>query len=94
MKRREPAGRVPGFEHRHLDLDAGPPRDLGRLAADADVDTLAPTLIGAAHLLFADQTGAPPEASAVAAMVTAVLAGASQEPRSPASPRTYRADRD
>ena len=32
-------------------------RDLGRIAADADVDTLAPTLIGAAHLLFADRTG-------------------------------------
>jgi hypothetical protein len=27
-------------------------RDLGRIAADADVDTLAPTLIGAGHLLF------------------------------------------
>ena len=32
-------------------------RDLGRIAADADVATLAPTLIGAAHLLFADRTG-------------------------------------
>jgi AcrR family transcriptional regulator len=28
-------------------------RDLGRIAADADVDTLALTLIGSAHLLFA-----------------------------------------
>ena len=36
-------------------------RDLGRIAADADVATLAPTLIGAAHLLFADRTGTPPE---------------------------------
>jgi AcrR family transcriptional regulator len=50
-------------------------RDLGRIAADADVDTLAPTLIGAAHLLFADRTGASPEASAVRKMVTTVLAG-------------------
>lgn len=28
-------------------------RELGRIAPDADVDTLAPTLIGSAHLLFA-----------------------------------------
>jgi AcrR family transcriptional regulator len=56
-------------------------RDLGRVAADADVDTLAPTLIGAAHLLFADRTGAPPQAGAVRKMVTTVLAGVLQEPR-------------
>jgi AcrR family transcriptional regulator len=55
-------------------------RDLGRIAADADVDTLAPALIGAAHLLFADRTGAPPEAGAVRKMVTTVLGGVSQEP--------------
>ena len=40
-------------------------RDLGRIAADADVDTLAPTLIGAGHLLFADRNGTPPAAEAV-----------------------------
>ena len=28
-------------------------QDLGRIAADADVDTLAPALMGAGHLLFA-----------------------------------------
>jgi AcrR family transcriptional regulator len=50
-------------------------RETGRIAADADVDTLAPALIGAAHLLFADRTGAPPEPSAVRKMVTTVLAG-------------------
>ncbi|MBE1583286.1 TetR/AcrR family transcriptional regulator [Nonomuraea angiospora] len=50
-------------------------RDLGRVAADADVDTLAPTLIGAGHLLFADRTGAPPEPAAVRKMVSAVIAG-------------------
>jgi AcrR family transcriptional regulator len=55
-------------------------RDLGRIAAEADVDTLAPALIGAAHLLFADRTGAPPEAGAVRKMVTTVLGGVSQEP--------------
>jgi AcrR family transcriptional regulator len=34
-------------------------RDLGRVAADADVDTLAAMLIGTAHLLFAGQDGTP-----------------------------------
>ncbi|MFI0481295.1 TetR/AcrR family transcriptional regulator [Actinomadura sp. 9N215] len=51
-------------------------RDLGRLAADADVDTLAFMLIGAGHMLFADRTGAPPDAGTVRGTVTAVLAGA------------------
>jgi AcrR family transcriptional regulator len=51
-------------------------RDLDRIAADADVDTLAATLIGAVHLLFADQNGSPPEAGAVRRTVTTVLAGA------------------
>src|SRR5580693_5338860 len=47
-------------------------RDLGRLAADADISTLAPTLIGAAHLLFTDTDGAP-EPAAVTRVVAAVL---------------------
>jgi AcrR family transcriptional regulator len=50
-------------------------RDLGRLAPDADVDTLAPTLIGAAHLLFTERKGSPPEPEAVRKVVTTVLAG-------------------
>ncbi|MER7793771.1 TetR family transcriptional regulator [Streptomyces sp. NPDC097640] len=50
-------------------------RDLGRVVADADVDTLAPTLIGAAHLLFADRKGTPPEADAVRKVVITVIAG-------------------
>ncbi|MEU3921611.1 TetR family transcriptional regulator [Streptomyces sp. NPDC029004] len=50
-------------------------RELGRIAADADVDTLAPTLIGAVHMLFADRKGTPPEAGAVHKVVTAVVAG-------------------
>lgn len=54
-------------------------RDLGRIAADADVDTLAPTLIGAAHLLFADRTGQPPEPAAVRRMVRAVMDGVTRE---------------
>jgi len=55
-------------------------RELGRIAADADIDTLAPTLIGAGHLLFADRKGTPPEAGAVRKMVTTVIAGVGQEP--------------
>jgi len=55
-------------------------RDLRRIAADADVDTLAPMLIGAGHLLFADRTGTPPEAEAVRKMVSTVIASVVQEP--------------
>jgi hypothetical protein len=55
-------------------------RELGRIAPEADVDTLAPTLIGAAHLLFADRNATPPEAEAVHKVVTAVIAGVVQAP--------------
>jgi AcrR family transcriptional regulator len=54
-------------------------RDLGRIAADADISTLAPTLIGAAHLLFADRTSPPPEPAAVRRMVSAVIGSVMQE---------------
>jgi AcrR family transcriptional regulator len=50
-------------------------RDLGRVAAEADVDTLALTLIGAGHLLFAGRDGTPPEAGAVDKVVATTLAG-------------------
>ena len=50
-------------------------RGLGRIAAGADIGTLAPTLIGAAHLLFADTDNPPPDAAAVARVVATVLAG-------------------
>jgi AcrR family transcriptional regulator len=50
-------------------------RDLGRIATDTDVDTLAPTLIGAAHLLFTSREGIPVEAEAVHKVVTTVIAG-------------------
>jgi AcrR family transcriptional regulator len=52
-------------------------RDLGRVAADADISTLAPTLTGAAHLLFTDADGTP-EPAAVARVVAAVLPAARQ----------------
>jgi AcrR family transcriptional regulator len=54
-------------------------RDLGRVASDADISALAPTLIGAAHLLFTDVDGVP-EPAAVARVIAAVLATARQTP--------------
>jgi AcrR family transcriptional regulator len=50
-------------------------RELGRITADADVDALGPTLIGAGHLLFAGQAGAPPAPGAVRKVVTTVVGG-------------------
>jgi AcrR family transcriptional regulator len=51
-------------------------RDLGRISADADIDALAVTLIGAAHLLFADRSTAPPDAADVRKAVSVVISGA------------------
>lgn len=50
-------------------------RAMGRIADDADVDSLAPMLIGTGHLLYADRTGTPPTADAVRKVVTTVIAG-------------------
>ncbi|MCX5558727.1 TetR/AcrR family transcriptional regulator [Streptomyces sp. NBC_00038] len=50
-------------------------RDLGRIAPDTDVDTLALTLIGTGHLLFAGREGVPPESEAVGRIVNTVVAG-------------------
>ncbi|HEX4721990.1 MAG TPA: TetR/AcrR family transcriptional regulator [Pseudonocardiaceae bacterium] len=50
-------------------------RELGRITVDADVHTLAPTLIGAGHLLFADRSSPPPDADAVRKVVLTVIAG-------------------
>lgn len=47
-------------------------RELGRIASDADIQTIAVTLVGAVHLLFADRTG-DPDADAVRKIVTTVL---------------------
>jgi AcrR family transcriptional regulator len=58
-------------------------RELGRITPDAEVDGLAPTLVGAGHLLYADRTSAPPDAAAVRKMVTTVIGGVvvTAEPR-------------
>ncbi len=46
----------------------------GRVAPDADLDTIAPTLIGAGHLLFAGREGEPPDPGEVDRWVTTVVA--------------------
>jgi len=50
-------------------------RDRGRVAAGADVGTLALTLVGAGHLLFAGRDGTPPPAAEVDTIVSTTLAG-------------------
>ena len=58
-------------------------RDLGRIAPDADVDALAPMLVGTAHLLVAGHGSTTPlEVEAMHKVVTTVIAGVVQEPRS------------
>ena len=56
-------------------------RDLGRIAPEADVDTLALTLIGAGHLLFAGRDGLPPDAAEVRKVVRTVIASVAGEAR-------------
>ncbi|MEV8566699.1 TetR/AcrR family transcriptional regulator [Streptomyces sp. NPDC051322] len=53
-------------------------RDLGRIAADADIDSLTLSLVGGGHLLFADRDPGPPTTAAVSKLVTAVVADAVQ----------------
>ncbi|MFC6884859.1 MULTISPECIES: TetR/AcrR family transcriptional regulator [Actinomadura] len=55
-------------------------RERGRVAAEADVDTLALTLIGTCHLLFAGGDGAPPDPEAVRKVVATAIAGTVREP--------------
>lgn len=54
-------------------------RDLGRIAPEADTDTLALTLIGTGHLLFAGREDATPDPEAVRRMVDSVVAGVLRE---------------
>jgi AcrR family transcriptional regulator len=56
-------------------------RDLGRLAADAEVDMLAPMLIGTVHLLWASADNTPPDAEAVRRVVTTALGRGVRKPR-------------
>jgi AcrR family transcriptional regulator len=49
-------------------------RELGRIATESDVDTLAATLIGSAHLLYADRATARPGTEAVHKVVATLVA--------------------
>ncbi|MBF6475565.1 TetR/AcrR family transcriptional regulator, partial [Nocardia abscessus] len=53
-------------------------RELGRIAADADLDSLTLSLVGGGHLLFTDRDSGPPTASAVEKFVAAVISDAVQ----------------
>ena len=50
-------------------------RDLGRVAADADVDMLALSLLGTSHLDFAGGDGSSPDEQATRRVVTSVVGG-------------------
>ncbi|WP_329141557.1 TetR/AcrR family transcriptional regulator [Streptomyces sp. NBC_00670] len=49
-------------------------RAAGRIAADADIDSLTLSLVGGGHLLFADRDPGPPATATVHRLVTTVLA--------------------
>lgn len=49
-------------------------RERGRIAADADIDSLTLSLVGGGHLLFADRDLGPPTTAAVDTFVTAAIA--------------------
>ncbi|MFG3617175.1 TetR/AcrR family transcriptional regulator [Nocardia sp. NPDC047654] len=48
-------------------------RERGRIAADADIDSLTLSLVGGAHLLFTDRDPGPPTTAAVEKFVAAVI---------------------
>ncbi|WP_040870063.1 TetR/AcrR family transcriptional regulator [Nocardia exalbida] len=51
-------------------------RERGRIAADADIDSLTLSLVGGAHLLFTDRDPGPPTTAAVEKFVAAVISDA------------------
>ncbi|WP_181723847.1 TetR/AcrR family transcriptional regulator [Nocardia gipuzkoensis] len=53
-------------------------RELGRIAADADLDSLTLSLVGGGHLLFTDRDTGPPTTSAVEKFVATVISDAVQ----------------
>ncbi|MFV2121345.1 TetR/AcrR family transcriptional regulator [Streptomyces sp. Act-28] len=80
LRRRWPTG-VPLLTEATATLAAylAAERNLGRLMPDADVDALAPALVGAGHLLYADRTGPPPTPEALEGLVAMVIASALRE---------------
>ncbi|WP_199742696.1 TetR/AcrR family transcriptional regulator [Nocardia stercoris] len=51
-------------------------RDLGRIASDADIDSLTLSLVGGAHLLFTDRESGPPTALEIEKFVAAAISDA------------------
>lgn len=51
-------------------------RELGRIAADADIESLTLSLVGGGHLLFAERGPDAPDTAAVSRFVTSVVADA------------------
>lgn len=54
-------------------------RDLGRISAAAEVDGLAPMLVGTVHLIAAGRDGAPPGTAEIRQAVHTVMAGVLRE---------------
>jgi len=81
LRRAVPAG-VPVLSEATAMVAAylGAERDRGRLVPGVNTSTLAPMLIGATHLLFADRTSPPPKPAVVRRMVEMVLTGSLQGP--------------
>ncbi|WP_066943580.1 hypothetical protein [Microtetraspora fusca] len=74
------SGRSRSVSRRSIASYLAAERELGRVASDADVDTLAPTLIGARHLLFADRKGTPAGGRSGSQVATTVITGVVREP--------------
>ena len=55
-------------------------REMGRLEPNAEVEMLAPMLIGTVHLLWATQDGAAPSADEVRRVVTTAISGGVRRP--------------
>ena len=53
-------------------------RELGRIAADADIDSLTLSLVGGGHLLTADREPGPSTVASINGLVTAVVANTIQ----------------
>ncbi|MEU4194436.1 TetR family transcriptional regulator [Kribbella sp. NPDC026611] len=59
---------------RHVREYLAAEQGLGRIAAEADLDGLGLSLIGSAHMIFADRTGARPNETDVRRLVSSILA--------------------
>jgi AcrR family transcriptional regulator len=56
-------------------------RSLGRITGGADIDMLAPTVVGAVHMQYTRTDGTPPGVATVGRIVTTVISGTLPSPR-------------